>query len=175
VGAVGRLSAQKNHRVLLEAAERVPDAHFGIIGDGPERPSLSALRDRLGLAERVHLLGERPNGVRLVAAFNVFALPSRYEGLPLALLEAMGAGLPVVASDLPETREVVRPGRDGLLVPCGSSSHLAEALRHLLDSPETAATMGESGRERVRTEFSEQRMQEQTISIYREVLGERRS
>jgi len=175
VGTIGRLSAQKNHRVLLEAAERVPDAHFGIIGDGPERRSLFALRDRLGLGERVHLLGTRPNGARLVAAFDVFALPSRYEGLPLALLEAMGAGLPVVASDLPETREVIRPDQDGLLVPCGSASHLSEAVRHLLDSPEAAASMGKSGRERVRTEFSEQRMQEQTISVYREVLGERRS
>jgi len=175
VGTVGRLTAQKNHRVLVESARRVPDAHFALIGDGPERRSLLALRDRLGLAERVHLLGARTDGARLVAAFDVFALPSRYEGLPLALLEAMGSGLPVVASDLPETREVVRPRQDGLLVPCGSARDLAAALQHLLGSPEIAAGMGKAGRERVRSDFSEQRMQEETISVYRDVLGERRS
>jgi len=173
IGTVGRLTRQKDHKTLMKAAARVPGAHFAIIGEGPEHDDLLRLRDSLGLRERFHLLGSRPQASRLLGAFDIFVLSSRYEGLPLALLEAMGAGLPVVASDLPETREVIRPEQDGLLAAPASSLALAEALNILLENVQKRNAMGRSGRERVETDFSETRMIRETFMIYREMLGER--
>jgi len=172
IGTVGRLTGQKNHRTLVEAAARVPRAHFALIGDGPDGENLRDLRDRLALQDRFHFLGERPDAGRLLRAFDIFALPSLYEGLPLALLEAMGAGLPVVASDLPAVREVMRTDQDGILVAPSDPGALAGALNTLLDDPDRAAAMGRSGRDRVRSDFSEDRMIQETLALYREVLGE---
>lgn len=172
IGTVGRLTGQKNHRTLVEAAAHVPRCHFALIGGGARREDLQDLCSRLALQDRFHFLGERQDAGRLLMAFDIFALPSLYEGLPLALLEAMGAGLPVVASDLPETREVVRPERDGILVAPSDPDALSRALNTLLEDPVRAAAMGRSGRDRVSSDFSEDRMIRETLALYREVLGE---
>ena len=166
VGTVGRLTGQKDHQTLVRAAVAVPGAAFAIIGDGPERGRLEALRDRLGLQDRFHLLGRRPDGGRLMRAFDVFAFPSLYEGMPFALLEAMSAGLAIVASAVPEIQEMIRNEEHGLLVPPSDPDALALALKRMLDAPAQAAGWGAAARARTAAEFTKARMARETLAVY---------
>jgi len=142
--------AQKGHPVLIEAfarvAERLPDARLVLLGDGPQ---LSAAREqigRLGLGGRVELPGPQADVWPWLAKAQVFALASHYEPLGIAVLEAMAAGLPVVASGVDGIRELVLPGVTGELVPPGDPAAMAAALIAILESPATAAEMGTAGR-----------------------------
>jgi glycosyltransferase involved in cell wall biosynthesis len=173
VGTVGRLTGQKDHQTLVRAAAAVPGAAFAIIGDGPERGRLEALRDRLGLQDRFHLLGRRPDGVRFMRAFDVFAFPSLYEGMPFALLEAMGAGLAIVASAVPEIQEMIHNEEHGLLVPPSDPDALALALNRMLDAPARAAGWGAAAQARTAVEFTQARMARETLAVYADALGER--
>jgi glycosyltransferase involved in cell wall biosynthesis len=144
--AVGNLYPVKGHAHLVTAlahlAARHPTAHLAIAGRGELGEALRALARRLGLERRVHLLGFRCDVPALLAAADVFVLPSLSEGLPLSLLEAMFAGRPVVASDTGDVRTVLDGGRLGLLVEPGNATQLAAALDRLLTRPAEAARMG---------------------------------
>lgn len=111
IGAIGQLFARKGHRFLIAALAQIeqqfPDVHIGIIGKGPEEDNLKQQIIALGLEHKVHLLGFRENALRYVRAFDIWAMPSLKEGLPLALLEGMSGHLPVIASDIPEMRDVI--------------------------------------------------------------------
>jgi glycosyltransferase involved in cell wall biosynthesis len=122
-----RLDAQKGHRTLFEAIAQVPDAVFVLAGEGPEREPLETLAAQLGIGDRVRFLGRREDVPQLLAACDVFALPSLYEGSSLAVLEAMAAGAPVVSSAIAGTDELIEDGSSGLLVPPGDSEALAAA------------------------------------------------
>jgi glycosyltransferase involved in cell wall biosynthesis len=142
VGFVGRLAAQKAPEVLVQAAAVGFDGtdqegpHFVLIGGGPREAAVRDLIDGLGLAGRVHCLGHRSEARALMAQFDVFALPSRYEGCPYSVLEAMRAGVPVAASEVTGNRDLVDHGRTGLLFPAGDASSLAAAIDLLLgDGP----------------------------------------
>jgi glycosyltransferase involved in cell wall biosynthesis len=174
VGNVGRLAPQKGQRHLIGAMPlllaRVPDAHAVIAGGGDLEDYLRDLAAEVGVAERVHVLGPRPDVPSLMQALDAFAMPSIWEGFGIVLLEAMAAGLPIVASRVATIPEVVVDGETGLLVPAGDAGALAEALATLADDPQRAQTMGVAGRERLRRYFSIDKMVGDTELLYREVL-----
>jgi glycosyltransferase involved in cell wall biosynthesis len=129
------------------------------------------VRDR-GLS-MVRFLGNRPDVPRLLAASDLFVLPSLWEGLPMALLEGMAAGLPVVATDVAGSRQVVRDGRDGILVPPGDAAALASAMAAVLANDEERARLGRAARDRVEQEFSAVRQAERHAEAYEAVLARR--
>lgn len=159
---IGRLDEQKAPMDLLEAFGKVaaaqPDAHLLLVGQGPLRDALERRAGQVGLAGRVHLTGWRPDVPELLKAADLFALPSRWEGMPNAVLEAMAAGLPVVATRVEGSTELVCHGRTGMLVEPGDCDGLAEALLALAQSRCRCAAMGQAGRARVAEEFTLARM-----------------
>ncbi|HEX6782276.1 MAG TPA: glycosyltransferase [Solirubrobacterales bacterium] len=168
-----RLDAQKGHDALLEAAAEVPDALFLIAGEGPERQRLEGRAAELGVAERVRFLGRREDVPQLLAACDVFALPSLYEGSSLAVLEAMAAGIPVVSSAIGGTEELIEDGRSGLLVPPGDALALAAALRRLLGDPRLREELATRARERVDAGLRREQNAERVEGVYRELLAKR--
>lgn len=163
---VGRLARQKNHALLFRALVPLEDTHLALAGEGELRDELEALARELGLGHRIHFLGEiDPAGVKeLLCASEVFAMPSRFEGLSNALLEALGAGLPVIASAIPANREVLRPLADaqghsaaGYLLDPDDIAAWTTGIRNLLDDPGAAAEAGRRARARAE-DFSEERM-----------------
>jgi len=145
---VAMLRPGKGLRYLVEAAalvrQQAPDAGFVVIGDGAQRPELENLAARLGVSDEVQFLGTRTDVPALLAAADVFVLPSLYEALPTSLLEAMATALPVVATRVGGVPEVVAHERTGLLVSPASAAELAAAMTRL-DSPARVA-MGAAGR-----------------------------
>jgi glycosyltransferase involved in cell wall biosynthesis len=172
----GRLTEQKNHRALLRAIPAVlarePRARFLWAGVGPLRSALRAAIRQRGLERHVRILGHRDDVPDLLAASDLFVLPSRFEGLPLALLEAMAAGLPVVATRVCGVAEIVEQGGTGLLVDPAAPTALAAAIVRLLGRPHWAAWLGANGRVSVEKEFSAARMTRETLALYRELLAQ---
>lgn len=155
--SVARQYPRKDTRTLIRALPRVaaeiPDVRLRVIGGGPELPALRVLAAELGVAARIRFDGEVPDDDDVRRAFflaDVFCLPSRQEGFGIVFLEAMAAGLPVVAAEAGAVPEVVRDGREALLVPPGDADALAAALIRLLRDGALRRRLGESGRERVR-------------------------
>jgi glycosyltransferase involved in cell wall biosynthesis len=168
---VARLDAQKDHRALLEAATALPEAVFVLAGEGPEREPLEAVARRLGLADRVRFLGRRTDIPELLAACDVFALPSLYEGSSLAILEAMAAGRSIVSTAIPGTDELLADGETGLLVPPGDTIALAGAIRRALADQELRTRLGARARETVQRDFTSAGMARHVTSLYHELLG----
>jgi glycosyltransferase involved in cell wall biosynthesis len=163
VGNVARLAPQKDHATLLEAARRLPDGvRVVIVGDGELREDLERRADGLP----VELTGAREDVPELLASFDVFAFPSLFEGLCLAVIEAQAAGVPVVATPVGGIRETVVDGETGLLVPTRDPAALAAAIRRLLDDRDLARRLADEARRRVRERYSEQRMVELTLGLY---------
>lgn len=166
--AVARLSVEKGLSILIQAMPEVWKQHPGawllIAGDGPEREALEAQAAVLG--GRIRFLGLRSDVPRLLAAADAFALPSLTEGLPLALAEAMGAGVPAVASEVGGVPELIRDGESGMLVPPGDPGMLAARITLLLSEASRASAMARAGRERVRAEFTLERMLGRFEALY---------
>jgi len=156
VGTVGRLDYQKAPDDFVAALARLDaDDVFGVwIGDGPLRASTEKLAARRGLAGRMCFTGQRSDVPMLLPGLDVFAMASRYEGLPCAVVEAMVAGLPVVATAVNSVPDIVVAGQTGLLVPPGRPELLSRALRHLLDNPALAAQLGSAGRTHLGAELA---------------------
>jgi glycosyltransferase involved in cell wall biosynthesis len=167
---IARLDAQKGLEYLLTAAADVPNAVFVLVGEGREQPALEAKARMLGVADRVRFLGHRDDVPDLLAACDLFVLPSLYEGLPLSVLEAMASARPVVATAIAGTSEAVVHGETGLLVPPADPTGLAGAIRALLVDGALARRMGEAGRARVCREFSLRRMIDRVTEVYDELL-----
>jgi len=146
IGALARLSPEKGIDLLVRALRDVPDARAVVVGEGPERATLERLARELGVEARLELAGWDPQARDRLADFDVLALPSRSEGVPLALVEAMLAGVPVVAADVGSVHEVVLDGETGILVPADDPSALAAALRRVLDDAELRRHLTERGR-----------------------------
>jgi glycosyltransferase involved in cell wall biosynthesis len=157
VGCVARFHPVKDHATLVQAfavaAASVPDVDLVLAGDGPLREALESLAAGLGIGPRVRFLGVRRDVPDLLQALDVFAMTSLSEAASLTVLEAMAAGLPVVVTDVGGNPELVRHGRDGMLVCRADVSGTADALGMLLADPSRAESMGRSGRERVRIRF----------------------
>jgi glycosyltransferase involved in cell wall biosynthesis len=156
VGTVGRLDFQKAPDDFVNALAGIGrDDVYGVwIGDGPLRRETLALAARRGLAGRMSFLGERADVSALLPGLDVFAMASRYEGLPCAIVEAMAAARPVVATAVNAVPNVVVAGETGLLVPAGRPELLSQALRHLIDHPAVAARLGAAGRARLGAELA---------------------
>lgn len=171
IGSVARLVPVKGLRYLVEAMpailRRCPAAHLVLAGDGDERPMLARLGREHGIADRVHLLGFRPDAAAVTAALNAFVLPSLNEGQGRVLVTAMALGVPIVATKVGGVPEVVEDGRQGLLVPSADPQALAEAVAALLTQPEYAAVLGASGRSRAPL-FSVEVMLDRHACLYRD-------
>ena len=173
--AVGRLIAQKDHATLLRAFARVregvPDAWLAVLGSGPLENDTRRLAAELGIHDAVVLPGRTAIGDWLARA-DVFAHTSAWEGFGIVLLEAMLAGLPVVATRVSAVPEIVAPGETGALVDPGDADGVARELTALLRHPARARALGEAGRGRARAEFSVERMTRQTLDVYRQSLAQ---
>ncbi|HYD30972.1 MAG TPA: glycosyltransferase, partial [Azospirillaceae bacterium] len=162
--------------VLLESLrrlrDRAPSLRLVIVGDGEERERLRAETTRLGLGDVVHFTGHRTDVPALLAEADVYVLPSLSEGLPMALLEAMSVGLPVVASAVGDVPGAVPP-EAGFVVPPGEVEPLAEALTVLAAAPERRAAMGRAARDAFGRRMTPARWAERTTAIYHDVMAER--
>ncbi len=174
IGTAGRLSPQKDYPTLLRAAARVkdsvPHSLFLILGEGYLRPGLEKLTAKLGISDRVRFLGYREKALEVVAGFDIFALSSLWEGLPLAVLEAMALAKPVVATAVPGTAEAVLEGETGFLTPLEDHTALAEKIIHLAENPQKARLMGLAGRKRGEENFGRERMVDEYEALYRRLL-----
>jgi glycosyltransferase involved in cell wall biosynthesis len=174
IGAVGRLSEEKGVGWLLRAMPAVlarePAARLVVVGDGPEEPDLRALVSELGIGRSVTFLGPRGDVARLLAAFDVYVLPSLREGLPMAILEAMAAGLPVVASSVGGVPSVVEEGVTGLLVPPKDPDRLAAAICSALVDDRLRLSCSVTGPRLVRSRYSTAAMTRQYERLYREAI-----
>jgi glycosyltransferase involved in cell wall biosynthesis len=174
VAVIGNLWPVKGHRNLVEAAAllagRLPRVKFLCAGDGPEREHLEKRIAELGLQDRVFLLGHRLDVPALLARVRAACLCSSAEGLSNAVMEAMAARLPIVATAVGGNPELVRPGENGLLVPYGDAPSLADKLYELLSDPERAAEMGRKGRVRIETELTLSRMADGYRAAYQRLL-----
>jgi glycosyltransferase involved in cell wall biosynthesis len=157
VGTVGRLAPQKAPEIFIHACRRVadirPDARFVLVGDGPLAREVSSELAATGIPDRFLLLRDCLDAETLMTQFDVFALPSRYEGATYAVMEAMRVGTPVIVSDVVGNRDAVEAGRSGLFVPADDPAALAEAMHLLLDDPDLRHRMGEAARARVVERF----------------------
>jgi glycosyltransferase involved in cell wall biosynthesis len=165
---VGRLAPPKDPVTLIRALATLPGTPFAalVVGDGPDRAEVEAEVRAAGLDGAVELAGERRDVPELLADADVLVLASRSEGAPLSILEAMAAGLPVVASAVGGVPELVDDGTTGLLVPPGDPAALADALRRVLTDPALRARMGAAGRERVRARFDIAQLRSAHLELY---------
>jgi len=177
IGSVGRLHPQKGYDFLLDAIEQVapdvPEAVAAIAGYGPLREHLETRCADLGVESRVRFLGYRSDVTTALAAFDVFVLPSLWEGMSNAILEAMAASKPVVATAVDGNVEQVVDGETGLLVPPADGDALAGALLKLARDRAKARRMGEAGRRRVEREFPVARMVASYLDLYARLLEEK--
>ena len=175
VGVVANLIGYKGHRFFLEAWSTVLRAHPAavalLVGDGPLRAELEALVRERGLGASVRFLGARPDVTAILSLVDLVVHPSLQEGFSNAILEAMAAGKPVVATAVGGSPEAIADGETGLLVPPEDSAALAGAMLRLLGEPGTAARMGEAARRRAATEFGMARMVEQYEALYERLVS----
>lgn len=174
VGAIGRLWPQKRVKDLIWAAELLKvvrdDVRVLIVGDGPQRWRLERYCQQVGNDDMCHLLGERSDIARLLPHLYAAWLASAYEGQSNAIMEAMAAGLPVVASDIAGNRDLVIPGETGFLVPVADKAGFARKMQTLLNDPALAARFGAAGQERMRRDFTVEQMIARHAELYRSLL-----
>lgn len=177
VGTVGRLDEVKRQDLLISGVAKL-GAEYGdvrvlLVGDGPMRRDLEDLAKSLGVAERVHFAGFQSAPQRFYAAMDVFALTSRIEGLPLALLEAWASRLPVVCSAVGGIPKLLKHGDTGLLFANGDTEGFVEALQAMFFNPSSATMMADAGQTLVRGKYSLERMANEYERHYRALIAER--
>lgn len=171
---VGSFTAEKNHpgllRVFREIHARYPEARLICLGDGPLRPQVKAWAEQLGVADRVSLPGSRPDAPELLAGADLLVLFSFVEGLPGVVLEAGARGVPVVASDVGGTGEVIEGGVTGLLVAAGDEAACTRAILRLLEEPELARLLGARLRREVEERYALEAVTRRYLDLYRSLL-----
>jgi glycosyltransferase involved in cell wall biosynthesis len=173
VGTVGRVDYQKAPELFVEAARRVrrPDVHFVWVGSGTMLDSARRQVHQHGLADRVRFVGERTDVPLLLPAFDLFAMSSRYEGIPCALVEAMLAGIPAVATAVNGVPEVVVPGVTGLLARAGDPGSLATVIGYALDRPEQRHRWAAAARELVVSRWAPAELAAVLEPAYADAIG----
>ncbi|MEE9218522.1 MAG: glycosyltransferase family 4 protein [Acidobacteriota bacterium] len=172
---MGRLTRQKGFDLLLQAFARCAVDHEGwwllLLGDGEERAELLRQGELLGITDRLKLLGRQLHPAGILRRGDLFVLPSRFEGFPNALLEAMACGLPVIAADCPSgPADIIRPGRDGVLVPAENVDALTEAMVRLMGDEEECERLGRAALQ-VQERFSINKSVDQWEQVLREAVG----
>lgn len=174
VGMVARLQTVKGHRFFIEAAAEVlrrrTDAHFVLVGDGPLRTEIASQAAELGITNHVHMLGDRADVSRLVSAFDLLVLASLHEGLPNAVMEAMAAGVPVVATGVGGTKELITAGETGYLAPPANSAALAERICFALGDEIHRDEIISAARRKIASAFGIERMVESVEALYDELM-----
>jgi glycosyltransferase involved in cell wall biosynthesis len=163
---VARFDPAKDHPTLLRAMRKVPNADLVLVGDGDLRPQMERVAHELGIGQRVHFLGRRPDIPQLLKMADLYVHASNYEGFGIAAVEAMAAGLPVVASDVPGLAEIVRGA--GLLVPPGDDEALAKAINDVLQSSILREQLAAASQKRA-ADFSIERTADAFIETYKTV------
>jgi glycosyltransferase involved in cell wall biosynthesis len=175
VGLIGRLAPEKGVDIFLRATAQVlaefPGARFVVAGEGPDRDKLEALIDALKIREWVELVGRQEDMPAVYASLDLMVSSSRQEGLPIAILEGMASGLPLVAARVGEVPRVVMDGVTGILVPPEDTGALAEAIVGLLRDPERRERLGAAGRRLVEEKYSAARMTEDYLRVYEEAIA----
>jgi glycosyltransferase involved in cell wall biosynthesis len=166
VGIVGRLVPIKDVATTIRAVQRLDGVHLAVVGDGALRPALEDEAAKLRVADRVHFTGWWDDVAAVMADLDVAALSSRNEGTPVALIEALAAGRPVVGTNVGGVRFVVEEDQSGYLVPPDDPDALAERLKQLLADPALRARMGEYGRAHVRERFGARRLVADMRALY---------
>ncbi len=173
-GFIGRLAKQKRVEDLIWAVETLrqirPNLFLVLIGDGPERDRLERFASDVGCRQHVRFCGHRDDASHWLSLFDVFCLASKFEGMSNSVMEAMSAGKPVIASDIPANRELVVQGETGFLPKLADTVGFMQFLRRMIDEPSLAARLGQAGRERIRQSFDVPRMVNAYAAIYRELL-----
>jgi len=177
IGTVGRFLEKKGHPFLIRAMHKIiskfPGTKLLLVGYGRLQSRLERKVNNSGLSEKVIFTGSCSDISEMLSVFDVFILPSLWEGMPNAVLEAMAAGLPVVSTAVGGTPEVIKDGETGLLVPAGDSEALADGVINLLKDPERAKKMGATGRDRVEKIFTRSRMIADTEALYEKLVQEK--
>lgn len=170
---VARLDEPKDHSTLFAALSKLKEYNWilDLVGDGPKEHLLGEQADKLGLSRRVNFLGLRNDVEKLLTHANFFVLSTKSEGFPRSILEAMRAGLPVIASDVGGVSEAVIDGETGYLVPRENTAVITNRLIRLLEDSEERIRMGNAGRSRFEERFLFERMAEQTFNVYKELIG----
>ncbi len=169
IGVIARIEQQKNPLFLCRLLAALPDSvHVVWVGDGRLRPDLEREIAAQRLTRRFHLTGWRADATQFLAAMDVFVLPSLYEGLPLALLEAMSAGLPCVVSAVDGTRDAIETGHNGFLCPVNDTNAWIATLMPLVDSADLRRSTGAAAQASYRQHFSLDAMARRTIDVYEE-------
>ena len=173
IGYVGRLSEAKELETLLEMMARYARATWELVlvGSGEHSDALTRMADRLHLNDRVHFTGFRADRLALLRGFDVFVLPSRSEGIPRCVMEAMAAGVPVIATDIAGCRALIDSQEHGLLFPVGDARALAQFIRQLEDGEIDAGELARNARRRIREDYSAARMARQYEALYSAVVS----
>jgi glycosyltransferase involved in cell wall biosynthesis len=170
VGWVGRLTYDKGPDIFLHAIAQVrpeyPTAHYLLVGEGPYRPEVERLITELALGDVVHLLGQRSDMPDVYASCNFMVSSSRQEGLPMAILEGMAAGLPWIATSVGAVPKVIHAGQNGILILPEDAELLAASMIQIMRSPEDRARMGAAARSLTESEFSAARMAADYLRVY---------
>jgi glycosyltransferase involved in cell wall biosynthesis len=172
IGYIGQLIRRKRVDVLIKAFHELDIAskHLCIVGDGAERADLEQLTASLGESGRVTFFGYRNDRVALLKAFDLFVLPSELEGIPRCLMEAMGAGVACIASDIPGSRDLIESGATGLLFPPGDATSLMRQMATLARDPITRSDLAIRGGQRVREAHSAEAMARNYASLYGDLI-----
>lgn len=178
IGYIGQLIERKDIPTLLTAFQLLSterdSVRLIVLGDGAKREELQAESERCGLSEKIDFLGFRPDAASWLKTFDLFVLPSRLEGIPRCIMEALAATVPVVVTDIPGNRNLVCHNETGLLFPVGDSQQLAKCIAFMIDHPAEAEKMARSGHAKVINEYSNQKMAEEYALLYMELVARRK-
>lgn len=174
--SVARFSHPKNNMQLIRAVEQINKLYSGslqlnMVGDGPLLSEAQAYVTSYKLKNDVHFLGSRTDVDDILNQNDIFCLISNYEGLPISIIEAMRAGIPIIASDVGGVNELVQDGVNGFLIPRGNTSELVDKLKYILEHKKLIKSMGEASRKIYEEEYTAYRMNQKILSVYNEVIA----
>jgi glycosyltransferase involved in cell wall biosynthesis len=173
LGYIGQLIPRKGLDILLGAVSRLSfdNWRLAIIGEGKSRASLEILAEKLGIKNKVCFFGFKEDRIAFLRGFDLFVLPSRLEGIPRCIMEAMAAGVPAVASDIPGCRDLITHGQTGLLFPVGAEEILADMIETIFSDKKTGKSLAQRGQELVNSRFSAGRMAAEYAELYAQLTS----